>query len=199
MSEEYTWDPGSYLEVVAGEIPGYDELQERTAEACAGVDARAVLELGVGTAETARRLRLLYPDARLTAVDSSAEMLEAARVALPGADLRLARLENALPKGPFDLVYSALTVHHLDSGSKRDLFRRVADVVVPGGVFVLADVVVPADPADRRIFIDWEMDLPDRLDDQLRWLGDAGFDAVAFWEDRDLAIVRAQRRPDRAT
>jgi tRNA (cmo5U34)-methyltransferase len=194
MSEDHVWDPDSYMDVVAAEIPGYGELQDRTAEACAGLDARTLLELGVGTAETARRVRLLYPSARLTAVDSSAEMLEAARGALPAAELQLARLEDPLPEGPFDLVYSALAVHHLDAAAKRDLFRRVFDVLGPGGAFVLADLVVAADPADQRIAVDWEMDVPDLLADQLEWLGEAGFDAAVFWEDRDLAIVRAFRR-----
>lgn len=199
MSADSGWDPDSYLELVAADIPGYDELQDRTAGACAGLEARTLLELGVGTAETARRVRNVYPQARLVAVDSSPEMLEAARLVLPGAELRLARLEDPLPEGPFDLVYSALAVHHLDAGAKRDLFGRVADALRPGGVFVLADVVVPADPDDQRIVIDWKMDLPDRLDDQLRWLDEAGLDADVVWEDRDLAIARARRPSEGAT
>jgi hypothetical protein len=38
--------------------------------------------------------------------------------------------------------------------------------------------------------------MPDRLDDQLRWLGDAGFDAETTWVRGDLAVVRAERRPN---
>ncbi len=34
--------------------------------------------------------------------------------------------------------------------------------------------------------------MPDRLDDQLRWLDDAGFDAEATWVRGDLGVVRAR-------
>src|SRR5262249_31389680 len=130
-------------------------------------------------------------------IDSSPEMLERARAAFPDADLRLARLEDPLPAGPFDLVYSALVVHHLDGAGKRDLFRRIADVLRPDGVFVLADVVVPEDPADVVTPIDWVMDLPDRADDQVDWLRDADLDVELLWSYKDLAVMRAKRLPQR--
>ena len=55
------------------------------------------------------------------------------------------------PTGPFDLVTSALAVHHLDADGKRDLFARIAAALAPGGRFVLGDVIVPEDPADATI------------------------------------------------
>jgi tRNA (cmo5U34)-methyltransferase len=188
---QWWWDPDTYLELMSAEIPAFAEFQEHTAAATEGVDVGAMLELGIGTGETARRVRAVHPDARLTAIDSSAEMLERARSEFPGGDLRLARLEDALPDGPFDLAYSALAVHHLDGAGKRDLFRRVAAVLRPGGVFVLADVVVPDDPEDQQTPIDGEYDLPDRLDDQVEWLREVGFEATPAWVQKDLAVVRA--------
>jgi len=189
---QWQWNPDTYLDEMLGEIPVYPEFQERAAEATAGVAARNVLELGIGTGETTRRVLALHP-ARLTAIDSSPEMLERAREAYPDADLRLSRLEDPLPEGPFDLVFSALAVHHLDAAGKRDLFRRVAGVVAPGGRFVLADVVVPDREEDQQIEIDWVMDLPDRADDQLEWLREAGFEPELVWAFKDLAVIRALR------
>jgi tRNA (cmo5U34)-methyltransferase len=190
---QWQWNPETYLDEMLAEIPGYAELQERAAEATEGPDARTILELGIGTGETTRHVLALHPDARLTAIDSSPEMLEQARATYPDAELRQSRLEDPLPEGPFDLVFSALVVHHLDGAGKRDLFRRLAHVVEPGGRFVLADVVVPEREEDVRIHIDWVMDLPDRLDDQLEWLGEAGFDAEPVWTFKDLAVIRATR------
>jgi tRNA (cmo5U34)-methyltransferase len=189
------WNPDSYLDAMLAELPGFLELEERVAAATIEIDVRTVLELGVGTGETARRVLTLHPNARLTAIDASEPMLERARERLPGAELLLARLEDPLPTGPFDLVVSALAVHHLDRAGKRDLFERVHDVVVPGGCFVLGDVVVPEDPTDAQIEIDWVTDLPDRLDDQLLWLRGVGFSADPVWTWKDLAVVRAQRPP----
>jgi tRNA (cmo5U34)-methyltransferase len=191
---QWQWDPDRYLDEMLAEIADYPELQRQTAAAVRDLTITNMLELGLGTGETARRMLALHPNAQLTAIDSSAEMLERARLDFPGADLRLARLEDALPNGPFDLVYSTLAVHHLDGPGKRDLFQRIVEVLRPDGVFVLADIVVPDDPADVVTPIDWELDLPDRLDDQLAWLGEAGFNAETRWTYKDLAVVRATRR-----
>jgi tRNA (cmo5U34)-methyltransferase len=112
---------------------------------------------------------------------------------LPGADLRLQDLREALPDGPFDLVFSSLAVHHLDAPAKAALFARVAAALAPGGRFVLADVIVPEDPADVDIPLDEGFDLPDTVPDLLRWLGAAGLDARVSWQARDLAVLVADR------
>ena len=97
-----------------------------------------------------------------------------------------------MPAGPFDLAISALTIHHLDGPGKADLFRRVAGALRPGSVFVMADVVVPDDPADAVTPLTPEYDLPDRTDDLLGWLRDAGFEPVLRWAYKDLAIIRSE-------
>jgi tRNA (cmo5U34)-methyltransferase len=190
---QWHWDPTTYLENMLAEVPAYVDLQEQAAKAAADIDAATILELGIGTGETTKRMVAEHPHAQLTAIDSSAEMLERARSRFPDADLRLARLEDELPPGPFDLVVSALAVHHLDGAGKQDLFRRVAAVLHPGGRFVLADVVVPEREEDVVTPIDNVYDLPDRVDDQLAWLQDAGFDAETVWLHKDLAVIRAAR------
>jgi len=189
---EWEWDPDTYLAEMADEIPGYEELQEAVTAATAGLRAKRVLELGTGTGETALRVRAGQPEAEWVGIDASEAMLARARERLPDADLRLQRLEDELPAGPFDLVVSALAVHHLDGAGKRDLFSRVAGVLRPGGRFVLGDVVVPAAGKTGPIYIDWEMDLPDSVEDQLAWLREAGFEAEASSVRVDLAVFRAR-------
>jgi tRNA (cmo5U34)-methyltransferase len=188
------WDPERYLREIRIEIPRFDDFEDAVAEATVGIDVHTVLELGVGTGETARRVRALHPAATWTGIDVSEAMLGHARRALPDAQLRRQRLEDPLPEGPFDLVVSALAVHHLDAGGKRDLFRRVGQVLRPEGWFVLGDVVVPERPEDAEIEIDWVTDLPDSAANQLEWLSDAGFEAELVWSHRDLAVIKATRR-----
>jgi tRNA (cmo5U34)-methyltransferase len=190
---QWHWDPETYLQNMLAEVPSYPDLQEQTAKAAADVPAHTILELGIGTGETTKRVLASHPEACLVAIDSSAEMLERARTVVPQADLRLAQLQDPLPDGPFDLVVSALAVHHLDGPGKQDLFRRIAVVLEPGGTFVLADVVVPENDEDVVTPIDWEYDLPDRVDDQLGWLRDAGLEAETVWSYKDLAVIRAMR------
>jgi tRNA (cmo5U34)-methyltransferase len=193
---QWHWNPETYLANMLAEVPAYLELQEQTAKACANVAATTILELGIGTGETTRRILASRPDVRLVAIDSSEEMLGRAREAFPDADIRLARLQDPLPEGPFDLVVSALAVHHLDGPGKRDLFRRIAAELHPRGTLVLADVVVPENEDDVVTPIDWEYDLPDRVDDQLDWLRDAGLDAKPVWIYKDLAVMRATKQRD---
>jgi tRNA (cmo5U34)-methyltransferase len=183
------WDPEAYLEQMLDEIPGYVELQE-TVAAAIDTPPRTVLELGTGTGETATRILARHPAARWTGIDSSEPMLDRARERLPQADLRLQRLEDPLPGGPFDLVVSVLTVHHLDGVEKRDLFRRVAEQT---GHFVLGDVVVPEDPADAVIEIDGVYDVPSSIADQRTWLEEAGFEVDVTPVRADLAVLRCRK------
>jgi tRNA (cmo5U34)-methyltransferase len=189
---EWEWDPDTYLAEMAAEVPGYEELQEAVVAATAAVRAMRVLELGTGSGETALRVRAGHPEASWVGIDASEAMLARARERLPDADLRLQRLEDELPEGPFDLVVSALAVHHLDGAGKRDLFARVARVLQPDGLFVLGDVVVPPEGQEGPIDIDWEMDVPDSVADQLAWLRAAGFEAEASSVRIDLAVFRAR-------
>jgi tRNA (cmo5U34)-methyltransferase len=189
------WDPSSYPAEIREEIPRYDELQERVVDATRGRRVDTVLELGTGAGETAGLLLAQHPTARLIGVDSSAEMLATARDTLSSdrVELRLARLEDELPAGPFDLVASALAVHHLTSEEKAGLFRRVAEVLRPGGRFVLGDVVVPESPEDAVIPLEEGFDRPDTIAAQLGWLADAGLEAEVVWSAQDLAVLRADR------
>jgi SAM-dependent methyltransferase len=189
VGDQFHFHPEAYLELVRSEVPAYDRLQDVVAQATIGLGARSILDLGVGTGVTSQRVLAEHPSARLVGVDESSAMLEHARRALPAADLRAVRLEDALPQGPFDLVVSALAVHHLDGPGKADLFRRVARVVVPGGRVVVGDVVVPEDPLDAVTPIDGEYDKPTSAAEQLYWLCEAGFRAHIAWVEADLAVL----------
>lgn len=184
---QYHFDPETYLDLMTQEVPGYAELQERIAQATAELAAARVLDLGAGTGETARRVLSRHPGADLVAVDVSAAML--ARLTGP-AERIVARLQDPLPPGPFDLVVSALAVHHLDSDEKRALFGGVHHVLRAGGRFVLGDVVA----AERSVApLTDGYDKPDRAAAQLAWLRDAGFEAEIVWEQDDLALLVADR------
>ena len=189
MGKQFHFDPGSYLDLVTAEVPAYQRLQDAVAEATAGISVRRFLDLGAGTGVTAQRVLSRHPDAEAVGTDESTGMLEHARSVLSGADFRVALLEDDLPAGPFEVVVSALAVHHLDGPGKADLFARVTRVLAPGGRFVLGDVIVPDDPIDVVTPIDGEHDRPSTVAEQLEWLRDAGFDAHAAWVERDLAVL----------
>lgn len=180
MAAQFHWTPDEYLDLIRAEVPRYEELQERTIDAIPFAPKR-VLELGFGTAETTHRLWERYPDCRITGLDSSPEMVFRARE-LGWEEMRLGRIEDPLPDGPWDLVVSVLTVHHLDTDGKRDLFRRVRE---HARALVIGDVVEVE--AERRVTpIDPSHDLPSPAADQAEWCG-----GEVVWEADDLAVIRA--------
>ncbi len=191
---QFHFDAGTYAEEIRADLPAYDALQEELAGA-SGAGARRILELGTGTGETARRLLARHPDAILVGIDENEQMLAVASGMLPDGRVSLlaGRIEDPLPEGPFDVVASALCVHHLDGAAKAELFGRVREALAPDGLFVLADVVVPVDPAAATTPLTPGYDRPSPLVDQVRWLAEAGLEPRVVWEHGDLAVVAARR------
>ncbi len=136
------WDPHIYSASTANN-QHYDALQTAVVDATRDLDVAMVLDLGIGTGETTRRLLQVHDNASCVGVDASRAMLAAAKTSLPPgrATFVWARLEDPLPAGPFDLVVSVLAVHHLDPPSKARLFARINEVLAPNGRFVLGDIV----------------------------------------------------------
>jgi tRNA (cmo5U34)-methyltransferase len=61
-----------------------------------------------------------------------------------------------------------------------------------GGRFVLADVIVPADPADAATPLTPGFDKPSRVDEQVAWLTEADLEPSVVWEAGDLAVIAAR-------
>lgn len=160
---QFDWTPEVYLERIRAEIPGYDELQEQAVAAIPFAPER-VLELGMGTGETTRRLIEAFPDSWVIGLDSSPDMVFRARQSYD--DVQLARIEDPLPDGPWDLVISVLSVNQLDDEKKQALCRRVkqhARSLVIGDLFG-----------------------PGQLEDIVEWSG-----GEIAWQQDGLAVVRA--------
>jgi len=160
---DFTWKPDGYLEMIRADIPRYAELQEQAIAAIPFAPQR-VLELGMGTGETTRRLIEAYPDSWVIGLDSSPDMVFRAREMYD--DVQLARIEDPLPDGPWDLVISVLSVNDLSDEQKQALFRRVKD---HSRALVIGDAFEPGE-----------------LDKVVEWCG-----GEISWEAEGLAVVRA--------
>lgn len=200
-------------------IPPYDAFYTTTTSAIAMAGNPAdILDLGAGTGLLSAHLRSAYPDAQLTLTDGSKAMLEQAREVLGtrGVRYELADLADPLPAGPWDAVVSALAIHHLDDPHKQQIFARIYEELRPGGVFVNAEQVAGATPMLDELYATWheqearaagsdddewsgavERMAHDRLatvEDQLRWLREAGFaDADCLFKDHRFAVLLARR------
>lgn len=160
---QFDWTPDVYLERIRAEVPGYDELQEQSVAAIPFPPER-VLELGMGTGETTRRLIEAFPDSWVIGLDSSPDMVFRARQSYD--DVQLARMEDPLPDGPWDLVISVLSVNELDDTQRQALCRRVRE---QARSLVIGDVF-----GGRQV------------EDLVAWSG-----GEVAWRQGDLAVVRA--------
>jgi tRNA (cmo5U34)-methyltransferase len=161
--DRFDWTPDEYLERIRSKVPRYDELQEQAIAAVPFAPER-VLELGMGTGETTRRLIEAFPDAWVVGLDSSPDMVFRARQTYD--DVQLARMEDPLPDGPWDLVISVLSVNDLSDDQKQGLFRRVRE--------------------QSRSLVIGDSFEADQLDDLVEWCG-----GEVTWQADDLAVVRA--------
>ncbi len=159
----FDWTPEVYLERIRSQIPRYDELQEQAIAAIPFAPER-VLELGMGTGETTRRLIEAYPDAWVIGLDSSPDMVFRARQSYD--DVQLARMEDPLPDGPWDLVISVLSAGELPGDQLQALCRRVRE---QSRSLVIGDVFEAQ-----------------KLQDLLAWSG-----GEITWQADELAVVRA--------
>jgi tRNA (cmo5U34)-methyltransferase len=186
------FEPELYDAMIRKGIPAYDRLQK---EVAAQVTGRQGLELGTGLGGTTLQAWHANDFAQILCVDMAENMLADAAERLSDLPVRFLqqRFEDPLPAGPFDTVFSALAVHHLDGPAKADLFVRVAAVLNPGGRFVLGDLVVPEDPADVVTRIDGEWDRPSTLAEQVRWMQDAGLTTRVAWAEKDLAVIVGEK------
>jgi tRNA (cmo5U34)-methyltransferase len=174
---DFSWKPDGYLDLIKQEIPRYEELQDQAIAAIPFAPER-VLELGMGTGETTRRLVEAYPDSWVIGLDASPDMVYRAREMYD--DVQLARIEDPLPDGPWDLVIGVLSIHHLRAEAKRELFRRVREhskALVIGDLVTAAAQVTPVEAG---------YDFPESAADLAAWSG-----GEVTWEADDLAVVRA--------
>ncbi|MCL2336111.1 MAG: class I SAM-dependent methyltransferase, partial [Firmicutes bacterium] len=159
-----------------------------------------ILDIGSGTGLFASILLAKYPQAHFTLIDLSDKMLAVARE-------RFANLENFefivadytkhnfVKK--FDLIISALSIHHLEHQSKRALFFKCFQWLNANGVFLNVDQALsPAPEIEEKFSAIWRryvessglpneeiqkgyervsFDNPSTMIEQLHWLREAGF------------------------
>lgn len=127
------------------EKPGRTQLARAVADAVRDTVAprgdESAMELGAGTGLITA---LLAPSlGEVLAVDSSAGMLnvlrgKAEQLGLDNVKALEADLSKSIPAGPFDLIFSSMTLHHIEDVA--GLIRRLADSLASGGSLALADL-----------------------------------------------------------
>lgn len=182
-------------------------------------DSFRVLDLGAGTGLLSFLVARKFPKARITLMDISLEMLGKARERFAGMEERLEFVAGDYADGfggKFEVIISALSIHHLTDAHKIKLFKNIYDALPDGGIFINAEQILGPTPHIEQVYQEtWlrqtrdlgvsEADLnaalermkADRmapLDSQFSWLQQAGFSSVHCWyQHHRFAVFSGQK------
>ena len=122
-----SWNPAQYLKFAGERLrPALDLLARIAAPAPA-----SVVDLGCGTGNLAPLILQRWPQAALTGVDSSPEMLDKARADHPHVNFVDADVASWRPAQPVDVIYSNAAMHWIEHHDT--VFPRLLSDVKPGG------------------------------------------------------------------
>ena len=122
----HTWDPERYLTYADERGRPFLELLARIPAAAPG----RVVDLGCGPGNLTGLLKERWPDAEVTGVDSSPEMVARARE-VAGIDVRVGDVRTWEPTGAVDVLLSNATLQWVPG--HLELLPRLVGQVAPGG------------------------------------------------------------------
>ncbi len=146
-----------HLDLEAGLSTPVTQSAIEEAASSVKADPSLIVDLGPGTGAGTVALAARFPNARVHGVDMSQELLGRLRAATAAAGIsdrvetHLADLDGdwpALVPGGADLVWAALSLHHVADPAL--LLRRAFGVLRPGGVLVVIEMTgtLTMEPAD---------------------------------------------------
>ncbi|MCR8659516.1 class I SAM-dependent methyltransferase [Paenibacillus endoradicis] len=127
-------------------IPCFDDFYgTATALASSNKKSPSILDLGAGTGLMSSFLLKKYPNASVTLIDLSEKMLDVAKTRLqsyPNVSYLIADYTNYIAKEQYDIIVSALSIHHLTDPQKLELYENTYNNLKDTGIFINADQVL---------------------------------------------------------
>jgi tRNA (cmo5U34)-methyltransferase len=179
-----------------------------------------VLDIGAGTGLLSGLVAAAFPNAAITLADISSEMLSKARERFnsnPNIEYLTLDFINAPIVGKYDVVVSALALHHTPQEKLKGVFQKIFDALEQGGYFINADQTLGTTPenedkyaqawlngakakgcTDRDIKVAIERMKADKtatLQNQLNWLSEVGFSQVDCWYKNYRFAVYSGQKP----
>jgi ubiquinone/menaquinone biosynthesis C-methylase UbiE len=116
--------------------------------------ALRAIDLGIGTGYFTEQFLDRFPNSRVLGIDGAQAMVELAKARLRSLASRVEfvigdfrQLQQLVPSAAtVDVVFSAYALHHLSRPDKETVLKHVVELLVPGGWFVNADLIVADSP-----------------------------------------------------
>lgn len=174
-----------------------------------------ILDIGAGTGLLSAFLMKRYPKASFTLVDISEKMLDIAKDRFRG-NLNVEFIVADYSKFSFikkyDMVVSALSIHHLEDKEKKDIYKKSYSLLKQNGIIINADQVYGETPfienLNKRVWRHYiensglskeeilagyeriKLDKESTLDQQINWLKEVGFcDVSCIYKYYHFAVM----------
>ena len=153
-----------------------------------------ILDIGCSSGHFTSALQDAYPDAQITGVDLSAQMLKHSyRMAnANGWTWKLhqkAGEDTGFADGSFDLVTSYIVLHEMPADAIADLFAEAFRVLEPGGDMLMSDVTRYADLDKLSV---WKADRSALTGGEPHWRSSASLDLAQVARDAGFVDVKAE-------
>jgi len=206
-----------YDSLIRSLIPKYEEMHKIALHQIKFSNKKdlRILDLGIGTGQTALKILESFPKATIDGVDLSKNMISQSKIRLKKYSSRVKFFESdildfKLTK-KYDVVISVLCIHHLNSKQKEKFFKKIHGALNKEGIFIIADIVkFNSKKETKQRELEWkkfiaknlgeikadywfnnylEEDLPDSINMQLKWLKEAGFSkAECSWNHMNYSV-----------
>jgi ubiquinone/menaquinone biosynthesis C-methylase UbiE len=125
-------------------IPCFDDYYQTSISFLSKLrpDFNSILDLGAGTGLLTKFLYEKFPNAKYTLVDASEQMIDIAKQRFKNLDnfsFVINDYSKELPSDQFDLVTSALSIHHLEDDAKAVLYSNISKKLPNNGCFINLD------------------------------------------------------------
>lgn len=218
--DKYTAD--QYDRDIVNSIPQHKELHEHIVQVVRQKFDRnktySIIDLGVGTAITSDIIRNELPNAEFDLVDFSENMLIGAKKRMGEKNIRYIAGDYAEMQfdKQYDIAVSVIGLHHQNTDGKKRMFKKIYDLLKPGGIFIFGDLMTYRDPheaalqnakhyhhlvehsADEHTLKEWahhHMFLNDLapIEDQIEWLENAGFTVSITFTHFNTCLLICQK------
>ena len=175
---------------------------------------RTLLDIGCGTGLELEAVFRRFPEAEVTGIDLSRDMLEKAREKFAGRrfqGIEADYFEYPFPAGHFDAALSFETLHHFPCEKKGAIYEKLFQTLKNGGYYIECDYVACCQEEEdlcrerlvrarkrsvlpEDVFL--HIDTPLTLERQVELMERAGFRVRVLYQNCGTVVFRAEKRRD---